>query len=362
MGISERKKRILKAVIDDYIETAEPVGSKAIAQHAGLGLSSATIRNEMAELEALGYLEQPHTSAGRIPSIKGYRVYVNELMHRHKLSIEETEEINRGLHMKMQKLDHVMSDVGKLTSKLTSYPTFALTTSVSHNTITRFDLIYVDPGTFIIVAMLSNNTVKNKLVQIPAQIEPQALIKLATVFNASFTKISESQITSQLIANTERAVGDEMGLVAVIAGFAIEILSENQSGEAYFSGTSHLLKHPEYRDVDKAQKLLSYLSTDNELLRLPMPDKNDGDVKITIGPENLADELKDSSVVVAKYDIGDNMQGLIGVVGPTRMDYSKIEAKLSYIAHGIGNLLSGKENTPPKLKGRADYYDDDEEI
>lgn len=349
MDISERKKKILRAVIDDYIETAEPVGSKTIAQNSGLGLSSATIRNEMAELEAMGFLEQPHTSAGRIPSALGYRMYVNELMRRHKLSIEETEEINNNLRLKMQQFDRLLTDAGKLTSRLTNYPAYALAAVSAAVTISRFDLIYIETNTFIIVVMLSNNTVKNKLIHLPTNIDQATLIKLSTMFNASFTGISDDMITPNLISATERASGDTIGLVAVIAGFAIEVLTETKTSEAFLTGTSNLLQHPEYKDIGKAQRLLSYLSDGSELLKLPSPDDNNN-VKITIGPENLADELKDSSVVVAKYNAGDNMQGLIGVVGPTRMDYSKVSARLSYIADELSELISGESIPPPAPK------------
>lgn len=350
MDLSERKKKILRAIIDDYIETAEPVGSKAIAQDAGLGLSSATIRNEMSELEALGLLEKPHTSAGRIPSPQGYRLYVNELMRRHKLSLEETEEINRGLRHRMQQLDRLLSDAGRLTSKLTSLPAYALTTTAQNITISRFDLIYVEASTFIIVAMLSNSSVKNKLVRIPGNVEQSMLTKLATVFNASFTGITEDKITASLINATERATGDTVGLVAVIAGFAIEVLANASTSEAYITGASQFLQYPEYQDVGKAHRILDYLSDEGELLKLPKPE-NESDIKITIGPENLADELRDSSVVVARYDAGDGMQGLIGVVGPTRMDYSRVAARLQYIANGLGWLFSGGDIPPPKIPG-----------
>ena len=154
MELTERKKRILRAIIDEYVATAEPVGSKVIMQKSDLGLSSATIRNEMAELEEAGYLEQPHTSAGRIPSAKGYRVYVNELMNRQRLSVEETEEINQALHAKMRQLDRVISDAGKLTSRLTSLPAYAVTTAAVKVTATRFDLIYLDPTSFITVVIM----------------------------------------------------------------------------------------------------------------------------------------------------------------------------------------------------------------
>lgn len=345
MDISDRKKKILRAVIDDYIDTAEPVGSKAIAENAGLGLSSATIRNEMAELEAMGFLEQPHTSAGRIPSSLGYRMYVNELMQRHRLSLEETEEINRNLRERVQQLDHLITDAGQIVSHLTSYPAYSLTVAAQSVTISRFDLIFIDQNTFIIVVMLSNNTVKNKLVHLPTAFEQQTLIKLATVFNANFTGISDEMITTQLINASERAAGDDIGLVAAIAGFALEALSETHTSQAFLTGTSRLLGHPEFRNVDKAQRLLNYLSDDKELLKLPVPNTDDP-VKITIGDENDAEPLKDSSVVVAKYDAGENGKGLVGIVGPTRMNYSKVAARLSYIARGIGALLSGKELPP----------------
>lgn len=337
MELSERKKKILRTVVEDYIDTAEPVGSKTVAGE--MEVSSATVRNEMAELESLGFLEQPHTSAGRIPTAQGYRLYVNELMNRHRLSLEETEEINRSMKSRLTQLDKLLADAGQLASRLTDYPAYSLCAAPEQVTAIRFDLIFVDANTFIIVVMLSNNTVKNKLVSIPAKIRQETLLKLATVLNASFTRITEDKITAALISSTERAMGDTLGLVAVVAGFAIETLMEEQKSQAYVSGASHLLLHPEYRDVGKAQRLMDYLSDGTELLKLPAPEGES--VKITIGPENLREELQDSSVVVAKYDVGDNMQGLIGVVGPTRMDYSKVTAKLSYIAGSLGRLISG---------------------
>lgn len=345
MELGERKKKILRAVIEQYVETAEPVGSKSIAND--LSVSPATIRNEMAELESLGLLEQPHTSAGRIPTPYGYRIYVNELMQQHKLSLEETESINAALKSRIQQLDRILSEAGRLTSQLTSYPAYALTAVNSNITISRFDIIYIDANNFIIVVMLSNKTVKNKLVYLPLSVEREALIKIGTLFNASFTNITEDKITPQLITSTERAANDMTGIVAVIAGFAIELLYETKSRETHITGASNLFEYPEYRDIDKAQRLLRYLSDENELIRLPAPENSDG-IKIIIGPENLVEELRDTSVVVARYDAGDSMQGLIGVVGPTRMDYSKVAARLTYIARGLSWLLSGIEK-PPKV-------------
>ena len=345
MELSDRKKRILRAVVEKYVETAEPVGSKAIVNDCGLSVSSATVRNEMADLESLGLLEHPHTSSGRVPTAQGYRVYVNELMEEHRLSEHDTDTINRALRNNVQQLDKVLSDAGRLTSQLTNYPAYALAVSSQQPVITRFDLIHVDQHTFIIVVLLNNNTVKNKLVHLPVTVAPETLTKLSAVFNANFTGIPEEEMTPQLIAASERASGDTSGFVAVIAGFAIELLMTAKSRETFMTGASHLFEHPEFRDVDKAHRVLSYLSDENGLLKLPTPDQAGGS-RITIGPENLAEELKDSSVVVAKYDAGDNLQGIIGVVGPTRMDYPKVAARLQYIANGLSWLLAGGFSLP----------------
>lgn len=349
MEISDRKKKILAAVIEEYITTAEPVGSKVIAQNSGLNISSATIRNEMADLEAMGFLEQPHTSSGRVPSAQGYRLYVNQLMHQHKLTLEETEAINNSLNLKMKQLDHIISDVGQLTSRLTNYPAYALA-APTLSTITRFDLIQIDSGSFIIVVLLNNHAVKNKLVQLPFDVDPELLQKLSAMFNASFTGLTEDKITSVLINSVERASGDCQGLTAIISSFAIEVLSDTSAGEAFVAGASHLLRHPEFRDPDKAHQLMSYLSDEEKLLNLSGMDVNQ-DVQVFIGPENLAEELKDSSVIMASYNAGDNMRGLIGVVGPTRMDYSKVAAKLSYIANGLSRILGGEPAPPEALPG-----------
>ena len=336
MSISERKKKILGALVDEYIKTAEPVGSKAIASISGLGCSSATIRNELAELTALGYLEQPHTSAGRIPTPAGYRRYVNELMEKQKLSLEEAEDINRRLNEKLTQLDEQMRDVGKLASQLTDYPALALA-AYAPATIKRFDLIYIDANTFIIVVMLSNNTVKNKLVNLPVSVDQQMIQKLATLFNANFTGISSDKITPLLISSTERAAGDTMGLAAVIASFTMETLESQQGVEAYITGENRLLS-----------KLMNYLSDGGHIIA----DAENGlfddnsEVRVLIGPENIAEELKDSSVVIASYDMGDNTKGLIGVVGPTRMDYSAVAAKLSFLAAGLSKRL-GAGSAPP---------------
>ena len=344
MELSDRKKRILAAVIDDYIQNAEPVGSKTIAQNSDLGLSSATIRNEMAELEDLGFLEQPHTSAGRIPSPMGYRLYVNELMRRHMLSIEETEDINRQLRQRVQQLDRLIADVGAIATQLTSLPAWTML-APAKATVQRFDLINVDASTIIVVAMLSNHTVKSKLVHVAGQIDTEMFVRLGALVNANFVGLTEDKITIELIALTERAAGDNVGFTAIIAAFVIEILAELGSGEAHLTGVSHLLRQPEYRDPDKAHRMMNFLSDGGKLLELPSPALET--VKVIIGPENLAEELKDSSVIMAGYNAGDGLQGMIGVVGPTRIDYARVAARLKYLAAGIGRLFTSESHPPP---------------
>lgn len=343
MEISERKKKILAAVVEEYIRTAEPVGSKLLAEKSGLDVSAATIRNELAELANLGYLEQPHTSAGRVPTPTGYRLYVNELMEQHKLSLDEAEEINRNLNLKIEKLDRLMDNVGRLAADMTNYPALSLAAKPPAN-VRRFDLIYIDSNTFIIVALLSDNSVKNKLIHLPFSVEEKMIQKLSTVINSSFTGITEAQFGSSLLAATERALDDSMGLINAVSAFTIQILSESRTSQATLSGEAKLLQLPEFRDPDKAGKVMSYLSNSENLANLPNLDFGD-DIKVLIGPENVAEELRDSSVILAKYNAGDGMQGFIGVVGPTRMDYKLIAAKLSYIAEGISKALQNSNDT-----------------
>jgi len=358
MLISERKKEILRAVVEQYVKTAEPVGSKTVASELGSSVSSATIRNEMAELETMGLLEQPHTSSGRIPSSQGYRIYVDELMRREKISTNDAQVINSALKSHAAEQNSLLDEAGSVASRLTTYPAYALASASGIVSIVRFDLIFIDSYTFIIVTLLSNDTVKNKLVHLTIPVEQYMLTKLMTVFNASFTGIPEDRITPALISSTERAVGDTSGIVAVLAGFTIELLCEAKSAGARVTGAMNILNHPEYRDIDKAQRLIRYLTDDKELARLPSPDSV-GEFKITIGAENLADELRDSSVMAVRYDAGGDMQGLIGVVGPTRMDYSKVAARLSYIARGLSWLMSGGKMVQIGAEKNSGIGDDD---
>lgn len=353
MELSERKKKILRSVVESYIRTAEPVGSKTIQELANLSVSSATIRNDLADLTEKGYLEQPHTSAGRIPSPKGYRLYVNELMEEQRLSLEETRQINEALHLKMKELDKVIDQAGRMVSQLTNYPAFALTGNARRVTIRRFDLILVDENSFIAVVMTDNNVVKNKLIRLPADLSEPQLQLLTTLLNSSFVGKTLDELTPELMRVAEHAAGNSYGLISLVVSFAMETLEDLENSPVYTTGTNHLLDHPEYQDVGKAQKLMTYLSEEQSLMQSLAPALGDDNTKILIGPENVADELKDTSVVLASYDIGDGLKGVIGVVGPTRMDYGKVAAKLSYVADGLSKLF-GQTELPPGISEKEE--------
>lgn len=350
--LTERKKIILRAIVENYIATAEPVGSKAVAELTGLKVSSATIRNDMADLEEMGYLEQPHTSAGRIPSAAGYRVYVNELMEQQKLSTQETDRINQALNSRMAELDKVIDEAGKLISQMTHYPAFAMATASHRITIKRYDLIMVDANSFIAVVMTDGDVVRNKIIRLPSDLNQPQLQLLNTLLNSSFVGLTLTEITPELMRVAQHAVGESYGLISLVVSFAMDVLQELENQSVHTAGLSNLLAHPEYQTIDKAQPLLEYLSEEMDPSQLPVPQTEQ--MKIIIGPENAVNELKDTSVVLASYDIGDNMRGVIGVVGPTRMDYAKVTARLAYFTDSLTRMFGKNDPSLPPPGGATD--------
>jgi heat-inducible transcriptional repressor len=344
MELTPRQKQILRAIVESYIQTAEPVGSKAIAAMPDMDFSSATIRNEMATLTELGLLEQPHTSAGRVPSAAGYRLYVDELMQGYRLSMDETQTLNQAMEGKLQQVDQMLSQVGKLVSQMTNLPAYAVAAPRGGVTVKRFDLILAEAHSFILVVMTSNEDVKNKLIKLPVVVTEQDLKLLSAVLNAALTGLTVEQITPEVLDRVQRSAGDAAALVPVVVDYITQVLQAEQRSEVYLTGQMRLLGQPEYRDVDKAQELLTTLDED-VISNLPAL-ADDGPMKILVGPENVAKELKETSVVMTKFDIGDGMQGMIGVVGPTRMDYAQITARLSYFAESLGRMF-GKQELPP---------------
>ena len=349
MELSERKKKVLRSIVDLYIRTAEPVGSKAIAELPDMNYSSATIRNEMAELTSMGYLEQPHTSAGRVPSAAGYRLYVDELMLDYRLSMDETHSINAAIEEKMQRVDRMMEKVAKLVSQATDLPAISMAARSSSVNVKRYDLIQAGEGSFILVVMLSNDEVVNKLIKLPLNVAEADLKVLGALLNATMTGIAPEDFTAELLERVMRSAGAAASLVPVIVEFTTDALRRQGGTNVAIAGQMRLLGQPEYRDVDKAQRVLTTLD-EEALNNLPAIMQNQNGTQVLVGPENVAQELKDTSVVMTKFDIGDGMHGMIGVVGPTRMDYAKVTARLSYFAESLSKMF-GKPEQPQLPQG-----------
>lgn len=342
MELSERKKKVLRSVVDLYIRTAEPVGSKAITELPDMKYSSATIRNEMAELTALGLLEQPHTSAGRIPSTAGYRMYVDELMMDYRLSMDETKSINNAIEEKMQRVDRMVEKVAKLVSQATELPAISVTARQRSLHVEHFELVQSGKGSVILMLMLPGDQVVNKVIKLPLSVTEMDLKLLSAVLNAALTGLSLEEITGELMEKIMASAGAAAPLVPVVLDFTQETLKTSSAANMAVAGQSRLLGLPEYQDVGKAQRVMESIDTES-FRNLPAVMSDTSGTKVIVGPENVADELKDTSVVMTKFDIGDGMQGMIGVVGPTRMDYAKVTARLSYFAESLSKMFSKPE-------------------
>ncbi len=342
MELTERKKKVLRSVVDLYIRTAEPVGSKAITELPDMKYSSATIRNEMADLTEMGYLEQPHTSAGRIPSAAGYRLYVDELMLDYRLTMDETHSINAAIEEKMQRVDKMVEKVARLVSQATDLPAISVASRFGGATVKRFELILAGHGSIIAVVMLTNDEVVNKLIKLPVNVDESDLKILSAVLNATMTNLNADEFTPDLLDRVMLSAGAGASLVPVIVEFTVDTLNKQSATNMAVAGQMRLLGQPEYRNIDKAQRVITSLDEES-LSNLPAIMQNANGTQVLVGPENVAQELKDTSVVMTKFDIGDGMQGMIGVVGPTRMDYAKVTARLSYFAESLSKLFAKPE-------------------
>ena len=344
MELTDRKKQILKIVTEEYIQSAEPIGSKAVVERMPGKISSATVRNELADLVEMGYLEQPHTSAGRIPSAKGYRLYVNELMEHKTVSGEEAERITSALDSQMKQIDQVVARAGQMASSLVGYPAYAVADHKKAVTVQRFELIAVGEDSFIAVVMLSDSRVKSQLMHLQLKVEEEHLRQMSHLLNTHFTGISAQEMNSHLMNLSDQVEGQWFLLLNQVVDYAGELLTQAQTQEVFTGGASQILKFPEYRDADKAHELMSFISDSKE--NLPVS-TNGASMQILIGPDNVSVALKDMSVVIASYDIGENMRGLVGVVGPTRMDYATVAARLSYFAESLSRMFGKPRELPP---------------
>lgn len=336
MQLSERKRKILKVIISDYIRTAEPVGSKTLAERHALPFSSATIRNEMSELEAMGYLEKPHASAGRVPSPKGYRLYVDELM-----DLPEGANVDglsaQMLQLRVRELDRLIEEAGKLISNLTNYVSIAITPTLSQISIRQFEIIPINSMDFVVVVVMESGSVKNKMVRAVAEVSLKEVELLVYVLNQTLTGVQLSNITAERFDIVCRAAGMSP-LIAPIAEYISELIEELSDQKIFLEGANKLLRFPEYKDLQKARTLLDYIEDDRKHL-LPVNRKFDG-VQFFIGPENGENPLGEASTIYAKYNIGNIGQGAIGIVGPTRMDYARLSAQLSQFAKQLNQLIA----------------------
>ena len=345
MDLTPRKRKILKVVTERYIDSAEPVSSKFLAQAMGGGISSATIRNELADLTEMGYLEQPHTSAGRIPSPQGYRLYVNELMEQKALSEQEAQEINEALGGKMRELDSVIAQAGQMVSSIVSYPAYTAAVGKSAVTIQRYDLLPVDADSFIAVVMTTDSRVKSQLLRSSIPVTPDELPALANLLNSHFTGISSEEMGRKLMGLASQLGAELFMPLSLTIEYASDVADRVARNQVYTTGQAQLLRQPEFQDLQKANGLMGLLTDQKD--RLPVLDENTP-MQILIGPENVNEALQNASVVVASYDIGDNMRGLIGVVGPTRMDYAAVAARLNYFAESLSKMFGKNHQLPPK--------------
>ena len=345
MELTARKKEILKVVTERYINSAEPVGSKFIAQAMGGRLSSATIRNELADLVELGYLEQPHTSAGRVPSPKGYRLYVNELMERRSVSDQEAAQINAALGGQMRELDAIIAQAGQAAASIVSYPAYAVAAGRESITVRRYDLLSVDEASFIAVVMTNDSRVKSQLLHTQVPLPAEQLSSLANLLNTHFTGVRVEELGVKLMGLTGQLPAELFLPLSLTIEYATAVIDRSAQNQVYTTGQTQLLRQPEFQDLSRANELMSLLTDRKD--SLPVLDENTP-MQILIGPENVNEALKEASVVVASYDIGENMRGLIGVVGPTRMDYAAVAARLSYFAESLTKMFGKNNQLPPK--------------
>lgn len=342
MDLNDRKRKILQAVIDEYIGTAEPVGSRAVSKIKELGLSSATIRNEMADLEEMGYLVQPHTSAGRIPSDAGYRFYVNSLMTRYRLGMEAIENLHLELERRVSQLDKIIKKAGTITAALTDYTTFV--TSPEQNTakINKIDVIDLGNEKSLLIVVTQDGLVRNRMLNISLGNDNAG--KLGYILTSKLAGLSSSEIDFSKIQEIENTVSSNMTISSMtlvnILNFVYETISDLSSQEIYIDNAQSILRFPEYRDVSKARKLYNFLENKENLKKL-LSDGSKGDgIHVTIGSENVPEELKDCSLVTAEYVLNNKSVGKLGVIGPKRMDYAKVFASLDLISTHIDRILN----------------------
>jgi heat-inducible transcriptional repressor len=333
MELSERKKRILKSIIDAYISSGDPVGSKFLTTHSDFSVSSATIRNEMNELENMGYLEQPHTSAGRIPSPRGYRAYVDGLMERYRLQLEEIALLDELMSFKLAEMDSMMEEAGKVLSNITDYTAF---TAITRQGITakRFEIVPIDSENILVVMICTDGSVKTQMTQLPVSHNAQGLKMLSDALNVYLVGITADKITLPVIMAVEnRAMGDSASVSAVLKCI-YGMMKSDKEAAVNFAGIPKLLNYPEFTDVNKTREVLELLDDKKSVLKTVL-DSEPGKTYILISGEEHDAVPSDTSFVFRPITVDGESVGALGVIGPRRMNYRKVIASLEYITDGL---------------------------
>lgn len=341
MELDERKAKILKSIIRNYLETGEPVGSRTISKDDELNLSSATIRNEMADLEEMGLIMQPHTSAGRIPTDKGYRLYVDELMEKER---RESKEERNMLIERVDKLETLLTNLAKMLAANTNYTTLVSAPQTSKNKLRFLQLSKVDENSVLAVIMLEGNMVKNTIIKTESAIDEQIVLKLNLLLNSFLTGLSIEDINLGLMTKLKAEAGEYSTVVEELLGAISQMLIDS-APQIYTSGATNIFKYPELTEGEKASELINAFEEKealNELVTTSMQNKNENEIQIYIGDESPVQSMKDCSVVTASYELGEGMTGVIGIVGPKRMDYEKVVGTLRDLMHQLDTIYKNK--------------------
>ena len=340
LELTERQVTILNAIIRNYLATGEPVGSRTISKYTDLNLSSATIRNEMSDLEELGYILQPHTSAGRIPSDKGYRFYVDHLI---KEKDREVSEMKEFVIEQTEKMDKMLKQAAKLLANNTNYATLVSAPSFNMNKIKFIQLSAVDDEQILAVIVMNSNMVKNHIIEVSQPLDNETLLKLNILLNTSLNGLALNEINLGTIARLKEQAGIHSSIVSDILDTLATTLSENEDLQIYTSGTTNILKYPELSDSKSAAELLSAFEEKEELQSLIngtlSEESDETGIQVYIGDESRIQTMKDCSVVTATYDLGEGVKGTIGIVGPKRMDYENVLDNLKHLKSQLDGIL-----------------------
>ena len=344
--LSERKKMILKAIVEAHIKLGEPVGSKYLTQEMGISYSSATIRNEMSELEEMGFLEQPHTSAGRIPSELGYRFYVDSLVQQYDMTAKEANELNNMLSVKMSEIDKILENARKAASAMTNYTAMTLRARPSGITVKKYEMVFLDTRTVLAVLVTASDSVKTKSIKLPFDITKADTDRLTLVLNEELAGLSIEDINISLIVRMEERMDSCPGIVNIVVKSIYEAVNELGS-EIRFEGVNRLVQYPEYKNLDKLQQMISTIEDKNDIMRvISTIDQSDDDTKIFIGSENMVKIMDNSTLIYKNLKLNGRTIGAIGIIGPCRMDYSKVLATIDKLSDEIGRLSESAHLLP----------------